>query len=621
MQLPTGAKVPVPAHGDTTDTPSVGLTGWVRVRIWSSVAAQSTVHVVLDPGVTGTPVHDTSVAAGTMMAYSYAPAAGYQNLIVHYDGRPVPASGTVRADSTHLLMASADRILTLPSGMSGLYQSARSLLTAADKPAAFQAFVDAATAYGEGLPPAGADSIMSDFFAYAFDPIADSAAMRQLEQDLGGHEFVIRAAPTGTAARRAPAGRRGVVHAQFVAPTGGLQQSERTHVLFVNGILNTARSAYEAWRSLKSTLGSSNPDFTISYLYNPSAIDPNEQSLKRTKLWACLREAWRYRGYGGRYSPLGSLSFPLLLQACDAAYDWDQLTDNEVAESIRQQLRTWAGTPGAEPFSLGLASTIQAHRDSGQHVIVVAHSQGNWMAAEAIRLLRTDGRYVPRRDSSCIGVVSLAAPSANGWQLPVHGHANLANRYDIIPEIDNDAVPRLNMGLTQIADSILAASIGLDVVVRRASFGVQLHYVDTYLSEDGAGSYVREALNSVYGSCAVAAIDVSPSADSVADAQVGGKLFLKVQPLNQFGDSLGARSVTATSSDDSVVWMFGGGIDAMPASTTTLGFHAAALGTAVLHLTVGTKLFDFPVTVRSRDGGTGGCTFPSFSFSTCRAAW
>jgi len=65
--------------------------------------------VTLGTGVTGTPgAGSYSYKVGTSITYSYAEAAGYNNLKVQIDGGDAPASGTIVMDRSHALEATAE---------------------------------------------------------------------------------------------------------------------------------------------------------------------------------------------------------------------------------------------------------------------------------------------------------------------------------------------------------------------------------------------------------------------------------------------------------------------------------------------------------------------------------
>jgi hypothetical protein len=73
-----------------------------------------TLTVSVGEGVTGSPAAGTSTSKkGTVINYSYAKQAGYDNLAVTLDGAPVAASGTVTMNANHALEATAAKTFVL----------------------------------------------------------------------------------------------------------------------------------------------------------------------------------------------------------------------------------------------------------------------------------------------------------------------------------------------------------------------------------------------------------------------------------------------------------------------------------------------------------------------------
>ena len=73
-----------------------------------------TLTVSVGEGVTGSPAAGTSTSKkGTVINYSYAKQAGYDNLAVTLDGAPVAASGSVTMNANHALEARASKTFVL----------------------------------------------------------------------------------------------------------------------------------------------------------------------------------------------------------------------------------------------------------------------------------------------------------------------------------------------------------------------------------------------------------------------------------------------------------------------------------------------------------------------------
>lgn len=79
----------------------------VAIVVNAYCTLQTTVTGAVGGPAAGSVVHPQ----GTLVAYGYALAPGYRNLVVLLDGSPVPASGTITADRDHTLIVSAEQII------------------------------------------------------------------------------------------------------------------------------------------------------------------------------------------------------------------------------------------------------------------------------------------------------------------------------------------------------------------------------------------------------------------------------------------------------------------------------------------------------------------------------
>lgn len=190
----------------------------VAPSLTSGAGASDTVRVhlivVADSGVRGTPRADTIVAVGTRLRYALAAAPGYRNLMVQLDGRPVRDSGTITMLDSRLLMASAERVVTLGVNDSLMFASARAVLTSADPVAAYQRHLDDVVAFMDAVGEAEATRRLNDIYYLTYDPIADAAALRRVDDALGGRVFTTpmsrdRMPPRGDSSRVSPRARPG----------------------------------------------------------------------------------------------------------------------------------------------------------------------------------------------------------------------------------------------------------------------------------------------------------------------------------------------------------------------------------------------------------------------------
>ena len=196
-------------------------------------------------------------------------------------------------------------------------------------------------------------------------------------------------------------------------------------------------------------------------------------------------------------------------------------------------------------------------------MILVPHSQGNLMANQAIHRLRSvTGEFDPSRDSTCIGLVSLASPTSHRWELDEHYIAPIVVRGDVVPLIDNEWQP-IDTDLShQLLDNP-----SIETAFRPT--GIILHEViGSYFLQPQSRATIRSGLESVYHACAVSSLAVRPTALTLL---VGQSANVSAIALNAFGDTLGGRSVSWASTAPSVV-------SASPTSATVAVARGIASG-------------------------------------------
>jgi len=167
------------------------------------------------------------------------------------------------------------------------------------------------------------------------------------------------------------------------------------------------------------------------------------------------------------------------------------------------------------------------------------------MANQAIHRLRSvTHEFEPARDSTCIGLVSLASPTSRRWELGEHYIAPVVVRGDVVPTIDNDWPP---------IDTDLSHEL-LDHPSLETAFtptGIILHEViGSYLMQPQSRAAIRLGLENVYRACAVSSLAVRPTSLTLV---IGDGASLTTIALNAFGDTLGGRSVEWMSTVPSVV--------------------------------------------------------------------
>ena len=505
--------------------------------------------VLVGPGVRGDPgASDSLWTYGTRVPYAFAAAAGYENVLVRLDGMPATQTGVVVTDTEHVLTVTADRHVVLGSAALPLYALARAVLTSADPVGAYQAYLDMASAY-VGSSGRGAEESLRDVRDVeflAFDPIRDSAALRRVDGALAGHVFTTDSAVSGVGSAASERMRpRGAVRGLEVA--GPADTTERTVFLYVNGIATPQFGPEGALATRVALRGVVDEiplfldprRFDVKLFYNRTyseQLPTLEQQRSHCVSLFAPRFAFGY---------LGANSFAPFMAACMADQTYRRFADHDLLECIRQMWSILANTDGAEADAIALASRIQEFRAAGSHVVLVPHSQGNLMANQAIhRLHAITKEFDPGRDSTCIGLVSLASPTSHRWELGDHFIAPIVVRGDVVPTIDNEWSP-IDTDLShELLDHPSIESIFKPT-------GIILHQVlDSYFLQPQSRAAIRSGLENVYHACAVSSLTIRPISVTLS---VGGAATLTVAALNAFGDTLGGRDVAWVSTAPAVV--------------------------------------------------------------------
>jgi len=537
----------------------------VPLRFWIEKPPRR-LTVLVGPGVRGTPgAADSAWAFGTRVPYAFLAAAGYENVLVRLDGMPAPQAGLVVTDTEHVLTVTADRKVVLSRGTLPLFQRARAVLAAADPVSAYQAYLDLASAY-VGAAGGSAEQALRDLRDVefvAFDPIRDSAALRKVDAALAGHVFrtdssASSVASAGMGAVRATGKLRGLEAA------GAADSTERTVFLYVNGIATPqfgpqgALATQVALRSIVTEvpLFRDRQRFDVGLFYNRTYSEqrptPDEQRSHCVSLFAS-RFALGF---------MGANSLGPFMAACMADQNYRRFSDHDLLECVRQMWAILANTDGAEADAISLASRIQEFRAAGEHVVLVPHSQGNLMANQAIHRLRSvTGAFDPARDSTCIGLVSLASPTSHRWELGDHYIAPIVVRGDVVPMIDND----WSSIDTDLSHELLD-HVSLETVFKPT--GIILHEVlESYFLQAQSRAAIRAGLENVYRACAVSSLAARPTSLTLS---IGATSGLTAFALNAFGDTLGGRSVSWSSTAPTIVSATGTG----PMSATARGVAA-----------------------------------------------
>lgn len=504
--------------------------------------------VVLERGVlAATPLRDSTYSLGAVVSYSLGAAPGYRNVLATLDGRLVPASGTITMSEDHVLIASADSEVVVNPADETLLTSARGLLTASDPVAAYQDLLDRIGEFLDQVPRDEARSRLKAVYFSAFDPIADSAALRRVDAALANHVFHVRRIGDPNSSGL-PAHSRGLV--ADAVPT-----AEATTFVYVNGILNDPEDAFNSVQQLRSLISEvsqfRDPAFQVIYFYNRNFSAEAESFAER--VIRCVEMLER------RSEVLGSRSRLVFMVQCIDDRTRNILTDADLVEAIGQYIDVVRNRPVVDIDARVLADTLHLLRARGRHVIAVPHSQGNLMIQQAVNDLRTTYGFSEERDSTCVAAVSLAAPTDRNWPLPEDRVKGILLRGDIVADWAGNAWPRMENDVTRAAEAEMAEheqrlletpDMAPYVAFRKLQLGKEIHnIVESYILPFESRQAIQDGLNMAYSSCAVGRVAVGPGNTTIPP---GDSLQLSDTVYNDLGKQIFGHKLAWSSSSPGV---------------------------------------------------------------------
>jgi hypothetical protein len=573
------------------------------------------VVIRMEDGVGGVPAdQDTLYAYGTSVSWNFTPLPGFDSVSVWLDGEVVSTSGTLRMDRNHAMLLSAQRAVVLNPEDRPLVESARAILTATDKVAAFQVHLEQVAALYRRVGDDEARERIRAVELSAYDFERDREAIREAHRALGGHIFRIRQPEAAGSA--APAFSRAAASLQTSATS-----QPKTTFYSVNGVLNTPTGAASYAAEVQETIDETRlPNGEMLYVYNSSFLFSDK--VKATECFSNL--------FDGPVVVAAILLVPRLA-TCFFLIGYDIVAAlGDLQESAYQVSRLYADLPiPAIPDSYKLADSIRSGLRRSDQVILLPHSQGNLLTQEAMRYLKETNPALRAGGTACVGVVSLATPNSRHW--PAVGMVDgIIQKRDIILALpyeqfepvstplsrDNERKARraytnakwaslATLGIGAIPAYLIAA--GYDLALR----GGMHSSIGSYLNERGARPLVKNALVRQYnglptlpGCAKVAAVEVSPATGTV---MVGATTQLAATTRDAAGNVLTGRAVTWTSSDPSVATVSGTGLvtGAAPGAVTVTATSEGKSGTASVTVTGGAYLAGRVVHAETRSGISG----------------
>lgn len=308
-------------------------------------------------------------------------------------------------------------------------------------------------------------------------------------------------------------------HGGRSASVGALddEPDEPTHIVYVNGI-NTVRTAVVAGGASAATTldhlrkllfgtarfgmaGTPRPNIRVSMLYNPSAA---QRILDYANAHKCEAQFGREMGMRGRWHSLrrfanckviGFGGLPML---------------EDVFESMQQVIQLAVETGPPEQAARHLAANIKWHHDRQAHAIVVGHSQGNLLIAQALKVLPTIEPKPINVGNGCTAVFTLASPLPRASFVNVEPHyvRGLTVYGDVLqllplPANDFDYIH------TPVGDSAFAPTLLENYV--RAAQATRAHYVDeNYLLYPPSAARVGQELTLLSDECSAGTFSLAP---------------------------------------------------------------------------------------------------------------
>lgn len=329
------------------------------------------------------------------------------------------------------------------------------------------------------------------------------------------------------------------------------EPDEPTHIVYVNGI-NTVRTAVVAGGASAATTldhlrkllfgtarfgldGTRRENVQVSMFYNPSAA---QRILEYANAHKCEAQFGKEVGMRGRWHSLrrfanckviGFGGLPML---------------EDVFESMQQVIQLAIETGPPEQAAAHLAANIKRHHAQQAHAIVVGHSQGNLLIAQALGVLPTIEPKPINVGNGCTAVLTLASPLPRASFVNVEPHyvRGLTVYGDVLqllplPANDFDYIH------TPVGDSAFAPTL-LENYLRVAQ-ATRAHYVDeNYLLYPPSAARVARELTILSDECSAGTFSLPPD---VIQMMVRDTLRLGVTLSSRTGKLLKGRDFAGNS--------------------------------------------------------------------------
>jgi hypothetical protein len=502
--------------------------------------------VLADVGVTGAPAAgDTTFTQGTVVPYAFHGANDGRTLRVYLDGVVVPESGVVQMNGDHALFAALVVDLTLQPVDQDLYTAIRNVQTAADPVSAFQNLLDKVASASVEVGSDETDARMRRASAAAIDLNRDSAALRRIDEALGGHMFEVK---LGSAGRALPSRVR--ISPSRAAPgrprsnsrlESSTQAADSTMFLYVNGVGNlyqdAAKTAAELAALLREDPRFADPgEIVVKFFYNRNNFTQNGSAGDLVRCMSAL-------GDGG-------------VEATVKYTNCRRMNPAQTVGSLVADLGELAGLLASNAQPTGpvaqdikdFADSIETYRLAGRNVVIMPHSEGNVITQKSLQRLGDAGRFAANGTPTCVAVTPMASPATTYGPVPA--------KYIMPTQLDGDIVTLAHVVMPgaqtfpPISNTVADSLAGLRGGWRKLLFwkqlvdGVAIHGMGTYLSPSGGRGLVQEALRLAYNACMSNDLIISSPGfvyDGLDSLKVGETAQFTVHAFNGAGDEITNR--------------------------------------------------------------------------------
>lgn len=516
---------------------------------------------------------DSSYGLGSTVAYAFAVEPGHDSLVVIVDGEFAPSSGVLTMDQPHTLEAEADSVYTIeqlsPDG-AAIATRVSDLLTSGDKRSAYQNIIQSlADRLQAG---ANIDSLQREAeiaWGLTADPVRDSAALSAVDEALNG--YTVRLEPTEWGATmvslEAPSGTQNeserrdwsshlnaqsksvrvptstMVSRGTLDPDEEVSPRQPTVFVYVNGIKTDEVSedgtgaAFTALR-LKSLITTSSrfkvPFFRVEHVLNKRAeLQLAEWDAAHPCVKVSMAQQWLH----------GPFRKALRYHRCMEARNEVGFTTLDLVEAATARIQLILHLSSTNPDVPLIADRIRADRARGENVIMVGHSEGTLLIAQAVRALPALDGHPVQVANSCVASLSLGTPAdRNTFGLDREYNTGFIVEGDVIlvtgptgwDIIHTPLMDRMQAILNEHPDSVAKLLYGIRL-------GPRMHSIDkSYLGDSVARAEVLSRLTSLHKECVQQTLTVTPPSQTV---RAGDEFSFVPHLYNQNGRELFGRTI------------------------------------------------------------------------------